>query len=325
MGHSIGKLFRPIEEAMRDRCDVESLYLPAKGYGLWSLWRNIHCVVSRLNRERFDIIHITGTENYLLPILKDYPTVLTLHDLASLTNNCSGLRLALKSRLFVETIKEATHVCFISAKSMEETLTAINLERSKVSVIHNAVDPNYRFKAKIFNTQRPQILHIGTTPNKNLTRTIAAIEGMSCTLRIVGSLTDTQILELETAQIDYTNVCAIDDDAMIKEYEMCDIVNFPSTYEGFGMPIIEGQAVGRVVITSAIEPMNRVSGGGAYLVDPLNVESIKEGYRLLIDDPTMREEMIKRGVENVKKYGVEEVASSYFELYTEINKKRIQI
>ena len=69
---------------------------------------------------------------------------------------------------------------------------------------------------------------------------------------------------------------------MIQEYKDADLISFPSTFEGFGMPIIEGQAVGRPVITSNIEPMVSVAADAAILVDPFNIESIREcffGYK----------------------------------------------
>lgn len=44
------------------------------------------------------------------------------------------------------------------------------------------------------------------------------------------------------------------------------------------MPIIEGQAVGRVVFTSDLEPMKEVAGDAALLVDPYSIEIIRNGH-----------------------------------------------
>ncbi len=315
MGFSIGKVFAPIEKEMRKYCEVDSLYMPAQGYGLRALWQNIRAVKNHLRTQKYDVIHITGVENYLLPFIKKHKTLVTVHDLGSFVNNYTGIRGFLKKKVFIDTIKFAYIVTFISEKSMTEAQNLITLDSCKLQVIHNPVDSNYRFKNKEINTITPVILHIGTKLNKNLSRSIEALKTISCHLRIVGSLSSAQKQELGGSGIDYSNVWNIDDQQMLAEYENCDIVNFPSTYEGFGMPIIEGQSIGRLVLTSNIEPMNTIGGDGVYLVDPYDVESIKEGYNTLLSNSLLRESLIVKGVKNAENFDVKSITKKYFELY----------
>ncbi len=318
MGYSIGKVFRPIEEALREHCDVDSLYLPAEGYSPVNLLRNTLSLRSKLRNDSYDIVHITGTENYLLAALRNYPSVLTLHDIGSFERGCSALRRLLKRALFVDTIPLATHVTFISERSRSETLAQVALDPSRTSIVHNPVDPTYTPKPKAFNAACPTILHIGTAANKNLSRSVAALSGIRCNLRVVGRLTTPQREELNASTINYTSLQELTDDEMHREYERCDIVNFPSTYEGFGMPIIEGQAIGRVVVTSDTEPMRSVSGRGAYLVDPLDVESIRRGYVRITTNHDLRNRIIARGSANVRRYTTERICREYLALYEKI-------
>ncbi|MFI3305852.1 MAG: glycosyltransferase [Rikenellaceae bacterium] len=322
MGHSIGGVFRPIEEALRSYCEVDSHYLPAEGYSPLSLLRNIQSVRRKLRSTHYDIVHITGTENYLLPTLRNHKSILTLHDIESLERGCRGLRRLIKRALFIDTIGLASHVTFISEQSKMETLRRVKIDLRRVSVIHNPVDPHYTLRRREFNAARPTILHIGTAANKNLSRTISALRRVSCRVRIVGRLTDEQREELASAAIDYTAVWDLTDEQMRNEYERCDIVNFPSTYEGFGMPIIEGQTTGRIVITSALEPMRSVGGRGVYLVDPLEVESIRDGYIEIISNHNLRNRIISRGRANAQRYTIERITRDYFEIYERVNNRQ---
>lgn len=316
MGFSIGKVFRPIETEMKKFADVDSIYMPVKGYSFIALHNNIMFVRKILSICHYDIVHITGTENYLIPFIRgNAKIVVTVHDFLSMVNIKNPLKRWVKSLLFIRTLKMADKVVFISVFSRNECNKYVDLEIGRVCVIHNPLDPKYSYSPKVINRESPVLLHIGTTPNKNLLRTIAALKGMSWHLRIVGPLSVVVLRALNDCNVQYSNVYNLSEEEIIKEYQNCDFVNFPSTYEGFGMPIIEGGAIGRVVITSNLAPMNEVAGGSCPLVDPYSIESIKLGYKDAIGNS---ESYIQIGLENAKKYAIDEVTSKYYSLYKEL-------
>ena len=105
---------------------------------------------------------------------------------------------------------------------------------------------------------------------------------------------------------------------MLEEYIAADIVVFCSLFEGFGMPIIEAQAIGRPVVTSDRSPMREVTGSGALLVDPKDVSSIRQGIETLISNPDVAESYRRAGLKNAEAYQVSTIADQYFELYQEI-------
>ena len=93
------------------------------------------------------------------------------------------------------------------------------------------------------------------------------------------------------------------------------MVVFASLYEGFGLPILEAQAMGRPVITSNFGAMREAAGDGALLVDPYSVGAIRAAILRLKNEPGLREELVRKGRENAEKYRGAAVAERYAEIY----------
>ena len=167
------------------------------------------------------------------------------------------------------------------------------------------------------------MLFVGSTPNKNLERLIQAIEGITLRLEIVGQLSDEQQALLKKCHIDFHRSSGLGPEALLEKYIQCDLLAFPSTYEGFGLPIIEAQAIGRPVLTSNMAPMNEVSGSAACLVDPYSIDSIRAGVLKILNDGDYRNSIIVQGLDNAARYSLEKVADQYVALYRELLKERL--
>jgi glycosyltransferase involved in cell wall biosynthesis len=64
--------------------------------------------------------------------------------------------------------------------------------------------------------------------------------------------------------------------------------------------------------------MKEVAGDGACLVDPLSVDSIRNGILKVISDNNYREGLIKNGVTNAQQYQPERIAQEYVKLYQRV-------
>ncbi|OUN77375.1 glycosyltransferase family 1 protein [Bacteroides sp. An51A] len=317
MGFSIGRVFHSIEQEMRQYCEVKSLYLPMSNYKPISLWKNIHAVFDILKKEHFDIVHITGTEHYLLPFLKKFRVVLTIHDLVFIENVKNPVKKLYKWLFWLcLPIKFADEITCISNETRRKVLLQVNT--NKIHVIYNPIDPAFVYTPKNFNKRKPVILHIGTLWNKNLIRSIESLKNISCHLRIIGQIEKEIKNLLDKYKIDYSNVCNLSDEEIRQEYINCDIVNFPSIYEGFGMPIIEGQQTGRIVITSSIQPLKEISGGAVFFVNPFDEQSINSAYIEAIENDKLRNTIIQQGLENVKRFHLKNIVQQYLNIYNMI-------
>lgn len=316
-GYSMHRVFIPIVHAVWNKCgrNVSKSEVPSHRADPISIMRNILWVYR--HRNKCGINHVTGDAHYLILGLIGCRTVLTIHDLVTLKIPGNIIKRWILRKLWFEMpLKKADVVTCISDKTRQELLKEFDISSEKIIVVHNPVDSTYRFHTKKFNTSNPRILHIGTGWNKNLERVIQALHGIPCVLVIIGKLTEDNLNLLEKLQINYENKVGISDEQMLQEYIDCDIVSFPSIFEGFGMPIIEGQAIGRPVVTSDREPMTEVAGDGAVLVNPEAVDSIRQGFIKIITDETFRDDIVKRGLLNVKHYSVDEITRQYCEVYS---------
>lgn len=166
------------------------------------------------------------------------------------------------------------------------------------------------------------MLQVGTAENKNLARVIVACRDLPVELTIVGAMSAGERSQLHALGIPYENRVELDDGALIAAFESCDALIFASTYEGFGLPIIEAQSVGRPVITSRFGATAETAGGAACLVDPFDTADIARGIRRLIDDPRYASELVAGGLENVARFAPERVAEAYAGLYRELGARR---
>ena len=214
-------------------------------------------------------------------------------------------------------VKRCRLIIVISESTKQQLLKYIKCDPNKIKVIYCNVSDDFVKTPKSFNSERPRILHIGTGDNKNLNRHILAIKGLPCDLIIIGRLSKKDLILLKDNNISYENYTNLSSKQIINQYVCCDLLLFASTYEGFGIPIIEAQKVGRPVVTSNLLSMPEVSGDGAILVDPFNEESIRSGVRMIIENKNIRDSLIINGLENCKKYSSREISLKYAKTYLE--------
>lgn len=267
-----------------------------------------------------NINHITGDIHYTALLLRKKNTILTIHDCGFLYRKHTWLqKILLKFLWYRWPIVRSAVVTTVSEKTKQDIVSFVKCSPGKIRVIGNPVSEKFCASPKIFNKKRPIILQIGAAPNKNLTNLIKAIEEIECELWIVGHLPSEVMSKLKGCNITYRNFTNLTEREIINCYMQSDIVSFISIAEGFGMPIIEANAVGRSVITSKISPMKETASGSAMLVDPLNTRDIKQGFLKIINNDTFREGLITRGLENAKKYHPKIISEEYSKLYRELS------
>lgn len=268
-------------------------------------------------RQKTAICHITGDIHFIALVLPGDRTILTIHDCGFMRHPNPLLRGVLGIFWLQLPVRRARWITVVSEATRQEVLRYTGCRPDKIRVIPTIIRSHFAPVPKPFSAE-PVVLHIGTAPNKNLPRHIAALAGLSLRLHIIGRISESDRRLLEEHGIRYRNDWNLSDPEVKAAYENCDLLLFASTFEGFGMPILEAQSVGRPVITSACSSMPEVAGEAACYVDPLDITSIRAGIIRVTNDARYRENLIAAGRENVKRFSSEAVAAAYLELYAAV-------
>lgn len=312
---SIEKVFREIAARLSaDKFELAFQHLPF-GNRLTGILRNL--IFFRPGRA--DVFHITGHIHYIALLLPSDRTVLTIHDLRFLYNPNRLKRFVLKKLFLDLPLKRLRYVTAISRSTIDEIIQYAGHPADKIRLIENPLQSHYvPCNKHPFLAEFPTILQVGTMDNKNVDNLILALRGLKCRLRIIGELNDRQHQLLEQTKISFQNDVNLNDSEMKVAYENADIVAFCSTYEGFGLPVIEAQALGTPVVTSNISPLKEVAGAGACLVDPHDPSAIRAGIDKVISDASYRQELVECGLTNVRRFDARLIAGQYEKLYDEI-------
>ncbi|GAB4001651.1 glycosyltransferase family 1 protein [Spirosoma daeguense] len=319
-GHSIETVFDTLQRELSRSSDVtvNRIQMPYISKGLRSIWQNLR-FAARLPRN--GLFHVTGDVHYVALALPKAHTVLTIHDCIALKNNRKNpLRYAIFWLLwYYLPIRRSAVVTTISEKTRQELIQLIGNVAQKIVVIPNAIQKTFTYQPRSFCAAQPVLLQIGTAPHKNLLRLIDALENKLCKLVLVGQLSEVITNQLQLRQITYEHYQNLSHPQIIRLYAACDIVCFVSLYEGFGMPILEAQAIGRPVLVSRISPLTEVGGEAACYVNPTDVVSIRAGIERLCGDEAYRAKLIRLGRENVVRFTSEKIVADYRTLYDRLS------
>ncbi len=288
---------------------------------------------------KVDLFH--ATDFTLPPTLSHTKTIVTVHDM-SYVRVSDAASPKLKAYLDVvvpRSTKRADHVIADSQATKDDLMSLYSLPDEKITVLLSGIDSRYQ---KITDndailTMRniykipssPYLFTIGTIqPRKNYSRVIRALKilrekGYDLHLVIAGGkgwLEDEMYKTLaESGMQDYVHLIGFADDEHIAAlYSGAECVVFPSLYEGFGFPVLEGMACGTPVVTSNVSSLPEVAGDAALMVDPYDIEAISDAIQRILDDSELGDMLIQRGFEQSKKFTWENSAKHLREIYENV-------
>jgi glycosyltransferase involved in cell wall biosynthesis len=255
--------------------------------------------------------------------------VATFHD-ASIQHESSyfgGLQRTYKLRLYPIALRRAAAVVAVSEFAREEAINHFGADPKKVRTIHSGpgLSAAPRGAGRAPKTSRLQLLFVGNlTRSKNVPFLVRSFDSadVDAELILAGRPRD-DVGEIERVIANSRVAARIrvvlspSDSELEALYAGADAFLFPSRYEGFGFPPLEAMARGCPVLASDIPAVREVSGGGALLL-PLDERPWADAIRRLVADAEWRDELRRRGHENVRRYSWQNTARDLCRLFLEV-------
>ena len=274
------------------------------------------------------LVHV----HYLAPGALPCPFVTTIHDVVW---RALPKTFPVKDRMIMNaamplTAKLARRILTVSQASRAEIARRLRVAPDKISVTPNAVPREFFAPvepAQIENLRRkyelgdaPYVLSVGVLqPRKNLARLMRAFSTLQHTdpdlpHQLVVTGKPGWGAELETPPgVRFTGY--VPDAELPALYAGAEVFAYPSLYEGFGLPVIEAMAAGAPVLTSNRSSLPEVAGDAAVKVDPYEVNSIRDGLRLMLRDADLCDELRQRGKTWAARFTVENQARATLAAY----------
>lgn len=246
--------------------------------------------------------------------------VTTIHDITFVRfpNTYSKAFVTLYRFMIPLVIKTSKHVFTVSEFSKEEISNYYHCDRSKMSVIYNAVSSDFQHRGDKELSLRKYFMAVSSVKeSKNFLYILDAFTKFSrdyddVELLIIGDLKSNSF---KTLDIDIyiknpriKTLGRISDEALIKYYSNAYAFLFPSLYEGFGIPPLEAQACGCPVVCSEASCLPEVFGDSVLYCDPYNVDTMVSAMNQLMNDNSVIASLREKGRINVTRFSWEKSA-----------------
>ena len=280
-----------------------------------------------IKNQNYDIFHPGYYDPYFLNLIGNKPFICTTHDLTHELFPESFSKYDKTIEWKKELMKKASHIIAVSKNTKKDILKFFKIKENKISVIYHGFYSDSNKKDEKISVPTNYLLYVGSRNlYKNFEIFVTAFADLKKefnNLHLIcvggGAFSNYENNLLQNNKIEQ-NVKQINanDSQLSFLYKNSTAFIFPSKYEGFGIPVLEAFANKCPVILSNTSSLPEIAGDAAIYFNPNDVENIKESIKLIINSEKLRNQLIIKGIERLKKFSWKKTAEATAKVYNEI-------
>ncbi len=251
-------------------------------------------------------------------------------------------------------VRESAKVIAVSKATKEDVVETYGASEEKVKVIYEASGlefthlareeraevcglsrsplPTSPYKGETYNEIRKKynlperfILTLSTIePRKNIEGLLEAFQKLKKEtdlphkLIIAGRRNERIFAKVKNLKVDKNVIFTgfVSEENKAKLYALADAFVYPSFFEGFGLPLVEAMQMGCPALTSDISAMPEIVREAGQLVNPYEIESIKNGMKLVLEDENLRKQMKAKSLARAGEFSWEKCAKETLNVIT---------
>lgn len=323
----------PRLEAILDLHNVDFRLPPPMGFK-GSIWRT-YGIPGNLRADGIDIFH--GLSNELPLNIKSahIPSVVTIHDVIyrRLPYCYKPIDRAIYDYKYGKSCQNATRIIAISECTKKDIMEFYGVPEDKIDVIYQGCDDSFRRKwsAEELKELRTRLhlperylVQVGTIEKrKNLELSIRALSALKDPIPLVvigrdhhGYLSFVKRLAEELGVTDRVLfIDRVDFKDLPGVYQGAEVILYPSRYEGFGLPVIEGIESNRPVIAATGSCLEEAGGEKTIYVSPDSPHEMKEALEALLSKAINIDDIVESGKRHVAQFNTSLMTENIMKTY----------
>lgn len=278
--------------------------------------------------QQFDIIHANAEFGCYVKV-SNIPLIVTIHHLV--IEEAYKRYTSLVQKIFYSvvlkphlkrTFQKADSIIAVSNYTKREVLKYFDIDPDKISVIHNGIDPELYKPSRVdsHDATRFRLLFTGNLTKRkgaDLLTIIMKKLGNRFQLFVTGGLRESKFKNTDNIVM----LGKLSESDLIKEYNKCDALLFPTRLEGFGYSVLEAMSCGKPVITTDCSSIPELieDGKNGFLCQTDDVVEFVEKVKILANDINLRNRMQEENRKRViEKFNLEKMRIEYESLYEKI-------
>ncbi|MBU2595422.1 glycosyltransferase family 4 protein, partial [Patescibacteria group bacterium] len=298
-----------------------------------------------INSYHLDLVHFT---NFNHPIFYRGKFVITIHDMTMSILPAHGRQMSAISSFFYHLVfnngvKRSNKIIADSQNTKNDLIKILKVKEKKISVVHLGINDNYKpecdpkklreLKEK-YKIKKPYLLFVSQwRPHKGIKNLVASFEIMDRRFKmrdlnlVITGKPNPQFPEIEKCingsplRPRIITPGFVDEKDMVPLYSNAQAFVFPSTYEGFGLNPLEAMGCGTPVATSNVSSIPEICGNAVLYFDPKDPEDIALKTCTLLTNGKLRQNLIARGFENLKRFSWQKMAKETLDIYSQTLEK----